>query len=99
MSIDFLDPNLTMNPPAQSDAQQVEPIKEDTVSIQKEKLENKKSGEETQQRGRRRRRRKKDRVELSTQRESDENAEEQEEDETQSIEPRPTPEHKIDIVI
>jgi hypothetical protein len=98
MSIDSLDPNLMMNPPVQTEAQQVEPIKEDTVSIQKEKLENKKSEEEARQKGRRRRR-KQDKVELSTQRESDENAAEQEEDEAKPVPPKRAHEHRIDIVI
>ena len=66
--IEPLDPNLSMLPPPQSDAQQLEAIKPESVKIEKQELQRRKSGEETP-RERKNRKGKKDRrkdtVELS----------------------------------
>ena len=64
--IETFDPNLNMLPPPQSDAQQVDPIKPESVKIEKQELERKKTGDEEGQGKRRRKRKRKDRVELSS---------------------------------
>lgn len=63
--IEAFDPNLNILPPPQSDAQQVDPIKPESVKIEKQELERKKTGDEEGQGKRRRKRKRKDRVELS----------------------------------
>ena len=39
--IETVDPNLSMQPPLQPDAQQVEPIRPESVKIEEQKLERK----------------------------------------------------------
>ncbi|MFB0515243.1 MAG: hypothetical protein ACETWG_01415 [Candidatus Neomarinimicrobiota bacterium] len=94
--IETLDPNLSMPPPLQPDAQQTEPIRPESVKIEQQKLERRKSGEEEAQEKKRRGR--KDKVELSSQAET---ADETPEDKGKQT-PRKTRrriEHKIDILI
>ena len=64
--IEAFDPNLNLLPPPQSDAQQVDPIKPESVKIEKQELERKKTGDEEGQGKKRRRRKRKDSVELSS---------------------------------
>ncbi len=65
--IESLDPNLNVLPPPQSEAQQTEPIKPESVKIEKQELERRKTDDGSQDGRKRRKRRKrvKDKVELS----------------------------------
>lgn len=96
--IETLDPNLGIQPPVQQDARQTEPIRPESVKIEEQKLERRKSGEEEEEEERKRRRRKKDTVEISTQ--PDTNEELPEEDQEQSLpKGRSVSEHQIDVII
>jgi hypothetical protein len=95
--IETLDPNLGVQPPVQPDAQQTEPIRPESVKIEEQKLERRKSGDEEEE-DRKRRRRKKDKVEISSMPDSEE--ETLEEDQQQANpKGRRASEHQIDILI
>ena len=66
--IESFDPNLSMLPPPQADAQPLDPIKPESVKIEKQELQRRKSGDEPPSERKKRKRRKdrgKDSVELS----------------------------------
>jgi hypothetical protein len=95
--IETLDPNLGVQPPVQPDAQQTEPIRPESVKIEEQKLERRKSGDEEEE-DKKRRRRKKDKIEISSKPDLDE--ETLEEDQQQAItKGRRASEHQIDILI
>ncbi len=96
--IDTIDPNLNPPPaPPAAEVQPVEPIKAETVKVQEDKLEERKSQDEEDLR-RRKKRSRKDTVELSSRPDGDPSAadnavgEAGEQDKEQD-------EHKIDILI
>lgn len=93
--IETLDPNLSLPPPLQPDAQQTEPIKPESVKIEEQKLERKKPREEEEQE--RKRRSRKDKVELSSQGASGEVPDSEEEQADGDEEGQS--EHRIDIFI
>lgn len=95
--IETLDPNLGVQPPVQPDAQQTEPIRPESVKIEEQKLERRKSGEEEEE-DKKRRRRKKDKVEISSQPDM---GEDNTGDDQQEAAPkgRKASEHQIDILI
>lgn len=94
--IETLDPNLSMQPPLQPDAQQTEPIRPEAVKIEEQKLERRKSAEEEDRDKRRRKR--KDVVELSGQPEASDEVLESDEEQARRKGRKPS-EHKIDILI
>ena len=96
--IETLDPNLGIQPPVQPDAQQTEPIRPESVKIEEQKLERRKSGEEEEEEERKRRRRKKDTVEISTQSDMDEELPEEDQEQNHP-KGRSASEHQIDIII
>ncbi len=93
--IETLDPNLSMPPPLQPDAQQVEPIPAESVKIEEQKLERKKPREEGQEKKRRDR---KDKVELSSQQEASGEVPEGKE-EQDGGDSKKQDDHQIDIFI